>query len=439
VRFISPLFYLLLLTLPTQLGRHFFFDFSHILGIRNDYLTPTVFLTDIIIMLIAAIWIVEKVKSQKSLARLSGQAKIKSMQLKAAPFILLLVVCYLLFSSIFIAANTWIALYKLIKILEFILLGRIISYIRPNILTAVTVVSIDIFYTSLIAIWQFIIQRSIGGVFWWFGERTFYANTPGIATFSLFGRLVLRPYATFPHPNVLGGFLAVGLPILLFFLIYKIAAFSRQQKQRGIFLYCWFVICFSAGLLAMLLSFSRAAFLVGFTGFIMVIFWKKILRDRVKRNLNLFLIIFYILVLISVAVPLFMYKIPFGEQSWRERGELINATLNMINQAPLFGVGLNNSILLLRTFVVNAYGLYIFQPVHNIYLLLMAETGLIGFCIFLIILIKILRQPFRSPPIVILAFIQLCLLGLFDHYLFTLQQGQLLFAIFASLALYRTA
>ena len=47
--------FLFLFLLPTQLGKHFFLPFSYILGVRVDYLAPTVYLTDIIILLLVVI------------------------------------------------------------------------------------------------------------------------------------------------------------------------------------------------------------------------------------------------------------------------------------------------------------------------------------------------------------------------------------------------
>ena len=51
------LFYLLLLLLPTQLGKHFWPTFSYVLGTRVDYLSPTLYLTDIIILFITLFYL----------------------------------------------------------------------------------------------------------------------------------------------------------------------------------------------------------------------------------------------------------------------------------------------------------------------------------------------------------------------------------------------
>src|SRR3972149_3010131 len=47
------LFFFLILLLPTQLGKHFFIPLSYLSGVRVDYLAPTVYLTDLIVVPLA--------------------------------------------------------------------------------------------------------------------------------------------------------------------------------------------------------------------------------------------------------------------------------------------------------------------------------------------------------------------------------------------------
>src|SRR5581483_7422034 len=46
------LFFLSILFLPSQLGKHFWPTFSYVEGIRIDYLSPTLYLTDVLIGLL---------------------------------------------------------------------------------------------------------------------------------------------------------------------------------------------------------------------------------------------------------------------------------------------------------------------------------------------------------------------------------------------------
>src|SRR3990167_1779300 len=59
------IFYLILLFLPTQFGRHFWPSFSFIYGIRVDYLSPILYLTDILIFFLFIFWASSKFKKKK--------------------------------------------------------------------------------------------------------------------------------------------------------------------------------------------------------------------------------------------------------------------------------------------------------------------------------------------------------------------------------------
>ena len=192
-------FWLLLLFLPTQLGLHFWPEWAMVLGRRVDYLASTIYLTDILLLLTIVTFLISNFKSL-----------IKRRNAKLLFFILAFVVV----NSIG-AKNHPVATYKWLKVLEFVSLGWYIVRTRPTLATIISPLSAGVFYSSILAIVQFFLQHSIGGPLWWLGERTFDVGTPGIARMDWFGRELLRPYATFPHPNVLGGFLAAVLSLVV--------------------------------------------------------------------------------------------------------------------------------------------------------------------------------------------------------------------------------
>lgn len=397
-------FYLLVIFLPTQLGRHFFFNFSLISGIRSDYLTPTLYLTDIIIIFLIIL-------------------NLTTWRIDRGFWVWCFVIGYLFVNSILIAANQWVALYKMIKIIEFIFLGIVILKIKPKFDFIMFSLSVGVVYSSIIAVLQFIMQRSVGGILWFLGERTFYASTPGIAALSVGGRLLLRPYATFPHPNVLGGFLATVLPIILALIF---------NKKINKILKIWFKLVFILGFIALFLTFSRAAWSVFLFGMLFtVVNRKNAVSSFLAAHKNAFLVGFYSLLLISVSLFFFL---PLKHQSFVERSQLISATIGMVSSSSLFGVGLNNFVIKAKDYLPKVFDFYIFQPVHNVYLLILAELGIVGFAIFMVFIFYLLAKSLKTNPLVTTVIFQLALLGFFDHYLFTLQQGQLLFTLFASLA-----
>lgn len=414
------LLYLLLILLPTQLGRHFFFPFSSIAGIRSDYLTPTIYLTDILILLLISFSFLDKIKD------------LRLRRTKISIGFLFFVICYLLFNSLFIATNKGAALYFLVKIVEYVLLGTIIMRVKPKISTVCAIFAFDVLYISFIAIGQFILQRSIGGVFWFLGERTFYATTPGIAAISWGGRLLLRPYATFPHPNVLGGFLAVVLPFILFW-------FLKHKKEINLFFKSIYIASFSLGGVALFLSFSRSAWFVFLIG-LPCLFFTAFPEFRAfnsgngffaRQKKEILLVSFYTLILLSVVIPL---GLETSQGSIIERKNLLQTSMQAILSQPLFGIGLNNSVIHLSLRLLPQTNLSLFQPVHNIYMFVLVETGFIGFTFFLFFFALIFTRVLRASPLIRIALLQLFFLGFFDHYLLTLQQGQLLSTLFAALA-----
>jgi O-antigen ligase len=258
------------------------------------------------------------------------------------------------------------------------------------------------------------LQHSIGGIFWLLGERTFAASTPGIAQIPLcFPNrldcpLLLRAYATFPHPNVLGGFLSVTIPLILF----------QLPDKKKIF----YITTIVLGIIALVLTFSRSAWVAAALGGVYIIFKNK------KR--------LFFSVLLVVALTIFFIGNTFGfqDESVVVREQLNAAALSMARASPVIGNGLGNFLVQLPGHLVSRQ-IYFLQPVHNIYLLMLSETGIIGFALFLWVVWKAAKNIFHNFSLSHVSFLMVLLLGLVDHYPLTLQQGQLMFTIFLSLSL----
>jgi len=357
------LFGLLLILLPTQLGLHFWPEWSMVLGRRIDYLSPTVYLTDIIIVSILSFWFLR--------SRPKFNPRI--------PFLVLLLAAL----NIWVSQNQPVAIYKWLKVLEFGMLGWYIVKTKPSTSFVIWNLSFGILFSSLLAIGQFLFQRSIGGPLRLLGERTFNGDTPGIARVVLGGREIIRSYATFPHPNVLGGFLAITLPLVL-----------RLKRTM------WFYVVMVCGIAALILTFSRSAWVVSMLGAV----WTFIHPENVLAF-----------------IPGTM---SFAEESIVVRQELNASALSLWQQSPLVGVGLGNFLVNLPQ-ILSSRQIYFLQPVHNIFLLILAETGIIGLLLFAYLLWKA-----RSPMVFMIV-----LLGLVDHYPLTLQQGQLLLTLVLGLGL----
>lgn len=174
-------------------------------------------------------------------------------------------------------------------------------------------------------------------------------------------------------------------------------------------------------MIALILTFSRSAIVVGIisTGLTL---WQKFPKKRYL--IFLFAFIFLITYHVSRIAP--------NDESIIVRQQLNQAAVKLWQQSPLVGIGLGNFLVKLPE-ALPSRSVYFLQPVHNIYLLLLSEAGVIGFLFFLFLLWMIYqKKPFGIWH---LAFGILLILGFIDHYPLTLQQGQLLLTLVLSLNL----
>jgi hypothetical protein len=262
------------------------------------------------------------------------------------------------------------------------------------------------FAFSLIGIFQFIKGGTLGGILYYFGERTFNLNTPGIALVTIGGIEHLRAYSTFSHPNSLAGFLGAVIILVL------MAGIIKRSKLK--------ILALIISAVCLVLSFSASAY-VGVL--VVFIFWlisknKKTFKSVTNIFLPLSILVSLIMPLVS---PFILNTFPFVSQNLSQRLDLAALSGKLISQNFLLGGGLG-------TFVIGASrvrGLanpWLLQPVHNIFLLVFVETGLAGLLIFCFVFYKV----FIKNPML---FIFIIVTGLTDHYWLTLQQNTLLLSI----------
>ena len=401
-------FFLLLALLPTQLGFHTWPSWALVLGRRVDYLSPTLYLTDILIFLIIFFWFTNFISRI-----MKHELRIMAI-IHNSLFIILLFLFALL--NIFFADSPMVALYKWAKVLEFGLLGVYIVKTKQTIKRIIFPLTIGVLYSSVIAIAQFILQRSVGGPLWLLGERVFSNQTPGIAQF-YFHQLWLRAYGTFPHPNVLGGYLAALLPLIIY-------QFTNSKKY-------FFVTAIVLGYVALLLTCSRSAWAAG--GIAIAFALARIMNYESRIMKKLFVVSITAFILYSLFFILYS-----TDESGVVRRELNASAILMWTKHPLIGVGLGNYLTELPNYLVSRQ-IYFLQPVHNIYLLVLSEAGLIGVSIISYFSYFYLKHELRimnhgknktQPSFIIhYSLFIILLLGLVDHYPLTLQQGQLLLTL----------
>lgn len=384
----EALFLVLIFLLPAQLGLHLWPDWSFVSGIRVDYLSPTIYLTDLLFITLLVIWLLEK--------KFSVFSKISKRTLS----LILITILYFLITSLF-SSNSGAALYKLLKFIELGFMSWFVFCHQSQIFSqkAKRILSLGIILLSLIAVGQVFKQSSLGGVFWFLGERSFTVSAAGVATEIISGIEVLRPYSTFSHPNSLAGYLLVVLVLLV--------------PWKGVLTRFATLL----GAITILLTFSHTVwFAAGF------IFIARVLRLQAKSlQTSLLLTVIALTILPFAGQEL----LPYQEVVIRK--ELLTVSWEIFKNNFLFGTGLNNFVVQLPKYWVLG-SVWWLQPVHNIFLLFVTEAGIFG-----LVLVALLFRRLQLNGLS-LALVAIVITGSLDHYWLTLQQNQLLLAIVLGLS-----
>ena len=425
VRLEKITFFSIVLFLPVQLGKHFWPAFSFVTGVRVDYLSPTLYVTDILIVILF-------------IATLLHSSIVKQIRLNLnrvlnhLPRTLFFLFVFTLVLGMIAAKSPQAAFYGIIKILEFSFLGLYVAknFRKKNIEALVTIFSVDVVVVSLITIWQFLQQGSIGGLWYFLGERTFTSSTIGIANMNIDGTLVLRPYATFPHPNVLAFFLFFANMIIFYRLFYEK---KNIKKMLSIF-----ILMVSS--VALFLTFSRVIILL----YVIIAFYLGLKYIR-KKIVILITLAFLFFLFVSTSFSYRFFDSASLIRDWRMRAELINISMSLFKKHPYFGAGLKN-FFYYQPLYQKTITPTLFQPVHNIFILVLVETGVVGFIIFCTFLIHTFRVLLRKIKKVrdrevkdfykatMVIFVSMIIVGMFDHFFLTLQQGQLVLALILGFA-----
>jgi len=394
----AVVFGLVLLFLPVNLAKHFFFSFAYVDGILVDYLIPTIYLTDILVGCLLFFWLLR-------FLRWEGTSKL----FVALGFGVVAVSGL----SVFKALNQPAAVYKWLKLVEYIFFAFYVSKhidFKKDFPTIVKLLSVGVLFESVLAIAQWFNQGSVFG-FWFFGENRYTVSTPGIATFDFAGVKKARPYGTTPHPNVLGGYLAVLLPWIFYEIRSKSQISNLKSQRHSSNVKTLNIISFILGLLALFLSFSRSAWVVGGLGLLAVFFTSSSFPFLISSPLHL-----------------------LTSLSFIRRAELNWIALEMVKDHPLLGVGLNNFTVRMGEYGKVSGWVSFLQPVHNVYLLIAAEIGLVGLALFFGLLFSVFRLLLKKKNyLLLISMAQITLLCLTDHYFWTLQQTSLLFWLLVGL------
>jgi hypothetical protein len=255
------------------------------------------------------------------------------------------------------------------------------------------------------------------------------AATLGVSVIETVSGRLLRAHGTFPHPNIFGGYIAVGVVLLVWLTRFV----KRRSELVGVLVAT--VVLGST----LIVTFSRSAWLglsFGLLLFIGLMYWKKWIPSKQAIGI---MALGMISVLATVGafhqevLARFTPSLPLETISIEERATQYQQFGSVFLNAPFFGSGPNA-----YTFTLAqrdpGKSVWEYQPIHNVFLLILGELGVIGFVLFVYLLFTV--NPIAHASIKnttgILAMslgITLFTISLLDHYMWSLWPGLALTAL----------
>ncbi len=400
--------FLLVFSLPFQLGLHFWPSSSFLIGLPLDYLSPIIYLTDIFLLfyIFTSLPLLQKVFKNKNIRYLT--------------FALLLLFLFNTIFSLSSFTSFW-AWFKLFSYYLFFLSltqeKKLLQLLRLPLLLSTSIV-------ILLQFLQLFQQSSLQGVFYFLGERHFSLTTPFIAKINLFSTQLIRPYSTFSHPNSLAGYL-----LLIF-------ALSQVYFPSLYFLIPLF--------LAIIFTFSKMSIFTLFISFLPSLLFPFLIILPLIFSFYPFLISLLPSSFLSTS---FFLSLPL---TISQRLTLSRPIIDIFKQNFLTGTGLR-SYLFSRPQTLSPSSLLPanLQPIHSLTTLSLLEIGLPSLFVLSFLFLYLFKKTSflnrisslkKSSPsklklspsskkLFLFILLIVSLTGSVDHYWWTLPQNQLILAL----------
>ena len=194
--------YLWLALIPTQLGRHFWLVESRVLGMKIDYLSIILYLSDIL-------WVGWIIKNHPLTPSLTKEGdKTKNFWNR---WLMVVLVLAIVVGNVVVAQAKLVAVYRWLRVGQWLFTFYLVSKNKKDIEgKLLKVIPWWIIIESFLALAQVVKGGSLQGIWWWFGERRFLLGNLGIAEMRVGNEAWVRAYGTFSHPNSLAGFLLLA-------------------------------------------------------------------------------------------------------------------------------------------------------------------------------------------------------------------------------------
>lgn len=348
-RWFAWLVYTILFLLPWQ--TRYIYDQALISGTAFEYGTMSVYVVELLIA--AAFLFGQRLRLRRESER----------PLKAMGIVLVVSAVSMLFAS-----DRELALAAWSHLVFAAMLFAVLLDVRVDKWSAIKAFVLGLVPPSILGLVQSFIGSSSASK--WLGLAAHNATDLGQAVVETGGDRMLRAYGSFTHPNVFGGFLAVGIIALIIFL-------AHYRKWTP-----W-VLPMPLLIFAFVATFSRSAWLA-FVAAVVVGGGLIILKHRSRIRPHMPLVA---RVVFTFAMAIFVFRTPlFARFDSSQRLEQISTTerLDQYRAYPeiikndwLIGSGIGTYTETIAT-AHPSQPSYAYQPIHNVPLLILAEVGLLG-------------------------------------------------------------
>lgn len=375
---IEYLFYLFIFLLPWQ--TRWIWHYGSLNGGQSEYLTFSLFGTEILLWLILFLTIIYKIKVKDE------EASILNYKILDLYILFGLLIAVSLLSLVW-AADAQVSLYYIVKLLNGLALLIFIINFKFSYKKIGLAIIASGFVQGILAILQFLTQKVWASK--WLGMAEQLSQTLGTSVIEVNGIRWLRAYGSLPHPNILAGCLVISCLLLVVMLI-----LNRHKWEKVLLWVSWPAI-----LAGLFFTFSKSAFLALGIGFLFLSIFIYLSYEN-KAKIVFSQILFSGFLVLAV-LTLFYSQLVFTRLNAEERLELKSLTeralyfeqaKDLIQDNWLKGVGLGNYTWVLFNSLPEKQPAWYYQPVHNVYLLVATELGILGFIIFILIIIEVLRK-----------------------------------------------
>ncbi len=259
-----------------------------------------------------------------------------------------------------------------------------------------------------LGMWQYASQEIVA--IKWFGIASQLPQNLGVSVIEAGPFRTLRAYGGFPHPNIFGGWLAIGCLLAL------VLARDALTKTRAVL---W-TIASSAIAVTLFLTFSRGAWIAATVGVVCI---------TIRSRRSQFFRVALVSSLVAVCIigfsqqELFFSRLSstgrLEQKSIETRLESFRFGWQLVRQLPFFGTGPNAELQGRGKLFANEQ-----ESPHNVFLLALVDVGIIGVLFFGWCIWRIVRKAATSDRL--FWFVPLSILGLFDHFLWSYWSGQAL-------------